>query len=138
MGQSTWEEKEPSSAQSEERPKHQPHANHAKKMNATVMKSRTARIAPRQVKGVRSVAVRATRKSTVMASKMNQMEKLQAALVVSAAGASSSPLIPAAEAASVSPSLKNLLSSVVAGGAVLGGIAVALSTVSRFDRTNRN
>jgi len=66
-----------------------------------------------------------------MASKMNQMEKLQAALVVSAAGALSSPLIPAAEAASVSPSLKNLLSSVVAGGAVLGGIAVALSTVSR-------
>ena len=47
------QEKEPSSAQSEERPKHQPHANHAKKMNATVMKSRTARIAPRQVKGKR-------------------------------------------------------------------------------------
>merc|ERR1712216_47234 len=131
------EEKEPSSAQSEERPKHQPHANHEKKMNATVMKSRTARIAPRQVKGVRSVAVRATRKSTVMASKMNQMEKLQAALVVSAAGALSSPMIPAAEAASVSPSLKNLLNSVVAGGAILGAIAVALSTVSTFDRTNR-
>merc|ERR1711869_55196 len=113
-----------------------PHANYAKKMNATVMKSRTARIAPRQVKGVRSVAVRANRKSTVMASKMNQMEKLQAALVVSAAGALSSPMIPAAEAASVSPSLKNLLNSVVAGGAVLTVIAVALSPVSRFDRTN--
>merc|ERR1712060_113053 len=121
-----------------ENKQHQPHANHAKKMNATVMKSRTARIAPRQVKGVRSVAVRATRKSTVMASKMNQMEKLQAALVVSAAGALSSPMIPAAEAASVSPSLKNLLNSVVAGGAILAVIAGALSTISRFDRTNRN
>ncbi|QDZ18517.1 chloroplast photosystem II protein PsbX [Chloropicon primus] len=81
--------------------------------------------------------VRATRKATVMSSKISQTEKLQAAFLVSSAAALGSPLIPAAEAATVSPSLRNLLRSVVAGGFILAAIAGALSTISRFDRTER-
>ena len=83
------------------------------------------------------LGVRATRKATVMSAKVSQVEKLQAAMLVSAAGALGSPLIPAAEAATVSPSLRNLLRSVVAGGTILVVLAVALSTISKFDRTER-
>jgi hypothetical protein len=44
-----------------------------------------------------------------------------------------------AEAASpgVSPSLKNLLLSVVAGGVVLGGIGIVVAGVSTFDPVKR-
>lgn len=46
-----------------------------------------------------------------------------------------SPLV--AEAA-VTPSLQNFLGSLVAGGVVLGGIALAITTVSKFDTVNRD
>ena len=75
--------------------------------------------------------------ASARSSKISQAEKLQAAFLISAAGALSSPLIPAAEAATVSPSLRNLLRSVVAGTVVLVGLGVALSTISTFDRTER-
>ncbi len=40
-------------------------------------------------------------------------------------------------AAAVSPSLKNLLLSVLAGGSVLGAIAVGIIAVSSFDKVTR-
>ena len=69
-----------------------------------------------------------------MSAKVSQQEKMQAALLASAATALGSPFMPAAEAANVSPSLKNLLYSVFWGGAVLTAIAVAVSAVSSFDK----
>ena len=45
-----------------------------------------------------------------------------------------SPLSPSQ--AAVTPSLKNLLNSVIAGGVVLGAIVVAVSAVSGFDPIN--
>ena len=57
-----------------------------------------------------------------------------AAVTVTAATALTHPL--AAEAA-VTPSLKNLLQSVVAGGVVLGGLLGAVSLVAQFDPVNR-
>lgn len=45
-----------------------------------------------------------------------------------------SPLVASAE---VTPSLKNLLNSVVAGGVVLAAIAAAITAVSSFDPVNR-
>lgn len=68
------------------------------------------------------------------ANKFSQEEKLQAALIAGTATALGSPFMPAAEAASVSPSLQNLLYSVFWGGAILGAIAAAVSAVSTFDR----
>ncbi|KAG2494098.1 hypothetical protein HYH03_007737 [Edaphochlamys debaryana] len=59
---------------------------------------------------------------------------LAAGLTVAAASALTHPLI--AEAA-VTPSLKNFLGSLVAGGVVLAGIAVAITGVSQFDTTRR-
>ena len=44
---------------------------------------------------------------------------------------------PLVAEAAVTPSLKNLLNSVVAGGVVLGGIAAAVSAVSSFDTISR-
>ena len=44
---------------------------------------------------------------------------------------------PLVAEAAVTPSLKNLLNSLVAGGVVLGTIAVAVSAVSSFDPVNR-
>jgi hypothetical protein len=45
------------------------------------------------------------------------------------------PLV--AEAAAVTPSLKNFLYSLVAGGAVLAAIAGAITAVSNFDPVKR-
>ncbi|KAI8466784.1 MAG: hypothetical protein J3K34DRAFT_472274 [Monoraphidium minutum] len=55
--------------------------------------------------------------------------------VVTGVGAMmANPLV--AEAA-VTPSLKNFLYSLIAGGVVLGGIAVAITAVSNFDPVKR-
>merc|ERR1711879_123724 len=64
-------------------------------------------------------------------------EKLSAAMIVGAGAALASPLTPAAEAATVTPSLRNLLYSVLAGASVLGAIAGAVTFVSTFDRLDR-
>jgi hypothetical protein len=45
------------------------------------------------------------------------------------------PLV--AEAASVTPSLRNFLYSLVAGATVLGAIALAVTAVSNFDPVKR-
>jgi|TARA_B100000401_G_scaffold420833_1_gene346607 hypothetical protein len=55
-------------------------------------------------------------------------------VTVGTAAALANPLV--AEAA-VTPSLKNTLLSVVAGGLVLGAIAAAVIGVSTFDKVNR-
>lgn len=55
---------------------------------------------------------------------------------MSAAAAASLALAPIAEAA-VTPSLKNFLGSLIAGATVLGGIALAITAVSKFDKTIR-
>ena len=44
---------------------------------------------------------------------------------------------PLVAEAAVTPSLRNLLGSVVAGGAVLGGIVFAISAISSFDPVAR-
>ena len=64
----------------------------------------------------------------------SKVEKLSAAVTVGTAAALANPLV--AEAA-VTPSLKNTLLSVVAGGLVLGAIAAAVIGVSTFDKVNR-
>lgn len=61
-------------------------------------------------------------------------EALVAGVTMGVATMMAHPLV--AEAA-VSPSLKNLLNSVVAGGVVLGGIAFAVTAVSSFDTISR-
>jgi hypothetical protein len=56
--------------------------------------------------------------------------------VIAAAGAAmANPLV--AEAASVTPSLKNFLYSLIAGATVLGAIALAVTAVSNFDPVKR-
>ena len=70
-------------------------------------------------------------------SKLSQQEKLQAALLVTSAGALASPIIPSAEAATVSPSLSNLLYSVFWGTGILVAIATGLSAISSFDKIKR-
>ena len=59
---------------------------------------------------------------------------LSAAVVTSVGAAMANPLL--AEAA-VTPTLKNLVSSVIAGAIVLGLIAVAVTAVSNFDPVRR-
>lgn len=61
-------------------------------------------------------------------------EKVLAGVTAAAGAAMASPL--AAEAA-VTPSLKNLLLSVVAGGTVLVGLFGAVTLVAQFDPVNR-
>ena len=61
-------------------------------------------------------------------------EKIVAGVTAAAGAAMASPL--AAEAA-VTPSLKNLLLSVVAGGTVLVGLFGAVTLVAQFDPVNR-
>ncbi|KAG1664124.1 hypothetical protein FOA52_011947 [Chlamydomonas sp. UWO 241] len=58
----------------------------------------------------------------------------QAAVIAGTAAALANPLV--AEAA-VTPSLKNFLGSLVAGGVVILGIAAAVTAVSGFDPVNR-
>jgi len=60
--------------------------------------------------------------------------KATAALSAAVVSSVSSPLV--AEAA-VTPSLKNTLLSIVAGGVVLGAIAAAVIGVSSFDKVSR-
>jgi hypothetical protein len=54
-----------------------------------------------------------------------------------AAGAAAMLASPLAAQAAVTPSLSNLLNSLVAGGAVLALIATAISAVSNFDPVSR-
>ena len=63
-----------------------------------------------------------------------KLEKMTAAATAASAAALANPLV--AEAA-VTPSLKNTLLSVVAGGLVLGAIAAAVIGVSTFDKVSR-
>ncbi|EEH53907.1 photosystem II PsbX protein, chloroplast precursor [Micromonas pusilla CCMP1545] len=79
----------------------------------------------------RSVAVKAVRAQPVASLKT---EKLTAAVTVGTAAALANPLV--AEAA-ITPSLKNTLLSVVAGGIVLAAIGVAVVGVSTFDKVSR-
>jgi len=56
---------------------------------------------------------------------------------MSAAMAMAAGLTPMAANAAMTPSLKNLLNSVVAGGVVLGAIGAALLAVANFDPVDR-
>jgi len=80
----------------------------------------------------RSVSVKAVRKQQVVAS--SKAEKMTAAVTAASAAALANPLV--AEAA-MTPSLKNTLLSVVAGGIVLAAIGVAVVGVSTFDKIGR-
>ncbi len=89
------------------------------------------RLAP-TVSAKKTTRVAAARPVAALAKK--DVEKVAAAVTVGVGAMMANPLV--AEAA-VTPSLKNLLNSVVAGGVVLGGIAVAVSAVSSFDRIRK-
>eukprot|EP00212_Chloropicon_laureae_P003523 CAMPEP_0197487168 /NCGR_PEP_ID=MMETSP1311-20131121/2190_1 /TAXON_ID=464262 /ORGANISM="Genus nov. species nov., Strain RCC856" /LENGTH=114 /DNA_ID=CAMNT_0043030705 /DNA_START=122 /DNA_END=466 /DNA_ORIENTATION=- len=112
-------------------------ANVTTRMNVAVGARQAAVALParRTLRVSATKGVRATRKATVMSAKLGQQEKFQAAFLLGAAPAMA--YVPAAEAAEVSPSLKNLLLSVLAGGAVLTFFAVSLSTVSRIYKIDR-
>ena len=70
------------------------------------------------------------------AQKQQISQKALAAGVSVAVGAAlASPMV--AQAA-VTPSLQNFLGSLVAGAVVLSGIAIAITTVSKFDTVNRD
>ncbi|GFH16268.1 uncharacterized protein HaLaN_12654 [Haematococcus lacustris] len=60
--------------------------------------------------------------------------QLPAAVVAAGVAALGSPLMAQA---SVTPSLRNFLYSLLAGATVLGGIAFAITAVSNFDPVNR-
>lgn len=60
---------------------------------------------------------------------------VSAGVMVAAGAALANPLV--AQAADVTPSLKNFLLSLVAGGTVLLGIAGAVTLVSTFDPVKR-
>jgi|TARA_B110000261_G_scaffold30846_1_gene35305 hypothetical protein len=64
----------------------------------------------------------------------SKVEKMTAALTAASAAALANPLV--AEAA-MTPSLKNTLLSVAAGGIVLAAIGVAVVGVSTFDKIGR-
>ncbi|KAK9806746.1 hypothetical protein WJX72_001131 [[Myrmecia] bisecta] len=70
----------------------------------------------------------------VMAS-AEQKQVAPAAVTAAVASLLASPL---AAQAGTTPSLQNLLYSVVAGGAVLGAIALAITAVSNFDPLSRS
>lgn len=81
------------------------------------------------------VVARPAVRMVVKASAQKQQAAVSAAVVSAVATAMASPL--AAEAA-VTPSLRNFLYSLVAGGVVLAGIAVAVTAVSNFDPVKRD
>ncbi|KXZ43517.1 hypothetical protein GPECTOR_88g460 [Gonium pectorale] len=61
------------------------------------------------------------------------------ALVAGLSAASAATLaIPQVAEAVVTPSLRNFLYSLVAGGVVLGAIAIAITAVSKFDNVKRD
>mmetsp|Transcript_11863 Transcript_11863/g.30300 ORF Transcript_11863/g.30300 Transcript_11863/m.30300 type:complete len:113 (-) Transcript_11863:76-414(-) len=77
------------------------------------------------------------RRTTDGATSANKnVEKLALGLMAGAGAAAASPIMPAAEA-TITPSLSNLLYSVVYGGLVLAAIAGAITGVSKFDRIRR-
>merc|ERR1719198_1436665 len=84
----------------------------------------------------KKAAVKAVVKTQAVC-KSDNKERLVSAATVAAVVAASAVAPPEAMA-EVTPSLKNLLGSVVAGGVVLGGIAVAVVGVSSFDKVNRS
>ncbi|KAK3245289.1 hypothetical protein CYMTET_45133 [Cymbomonas tetramitiformis] len=85
----------------------------------------------------KKVVTKSVVKTAVVCQKENK-----AAKAVSA-GVSAGVLLMAtypeiAQAAEVTPSLKNLLLSVLAGAGVLGGIGIAVIGVSQFDKIRRS
>lgn len=69
-----------------------------------------------------------------MSCSASRKEAVTAAVVVGLGGAMANPLVAQA---GVTPTLKNLVSSVVAGGVVLALIAAAITAVANFDPVRR-
>merc|ERR1712146_503108 len=105
-------------------------------------------VAPVAVKGLalparKSVAGRAVARKSVVAKSVktqivcSKREEKLAAVVAPVAAAALVVAFPEAAHAEVTPSLKNLIGSVFAGGAVLGAIFIAVAAVSQFDSIER-
>lgn len=78
------------------------------------------------------------RRMSVQASAQKEQSPIALQLTAGlTAAATSSMLMPLAAAAEVTPSLRNFIYSLVAGGAVLGAIALAITAVSNFDPVKR-
>lgn len=73
-------------------------------------------------------------RSSSVISDCRTQEKLQASVTAATAAMLASPLAAQAE---VTPSLKNLLYSVVAGGIIAFGILGAIALVANFDPVSR-
>eukprot|EP00227_Mantoniella_beaufortii_P010977 CAMPEP_0197585532 /NCGR_PEP_ID=MMETSP1326-20131121/7803_1 /TAXON_ID=1155430 /ORGANISM="Genus nov. species nov., Strain RCC2288" /LENGTH=113 /DNA_ID=CAMNT_0043150049 /DNA_START=137 /DNA_END=478 /DNA_ORIENTATION=+ len=103
---------------------------------SVVAAARPTRISARKSVASLPVARGVTLKAAVRTQVVSSLrvEKFTAAVTVGTAAALANPLF--AEAA-ITPSLKNTLLSVVAGGIVLAGITAAVVGVSSFDKLSR-
>ncbi|KAJ9528583.1 hypothetical protein QJQ45_020441, partial [Haematococcus lacustris] len=97
---------------------------------AALRKSAAPSIVSRAVSRKAAVVVRASAPKQLQ----RVATQLPAAVVAAAVAALGSPLMAQA---SVTPSLRNFLYSLLAGATVLGGIAFAITAVSNFDPVNR-
>lgn len=102
---------------------------------AAICSSRSLVAAPRVASSRRVAAVRPAARMVVKASAQQQQKQLSTAVTLAVGAAMASPLM--AEA-SVTPSLRNFLYSLVAGGTVLTVIVAGVTFVSTFDPVKRD
>eukprot|EP00884_Botryococcus_braunii_P016242 jgi/Botrbrau1/3300/Bobra.174_1s0062.1 len=108
---------------------------------APCLATRKTVVARKAISGVavphvnRRIVARVNKGVVASSEERKQMIELPAAVTVAIGTAMASPL---AAQAGVTPSLKNLINSVIAGGVVLGLIFGAVTLVAGFDPVKRN
>ncbi|GFR49457.1 hypothetical protein Agub_g11517, partial [Astrephomene gubernaculifera] len=108
----------------------------ASKMAAVCVSQKAVAVRPAATRRV-AVARPAARMVVRASAERPQINKKALVAGLTAASAAAMTVSPMAEAA-VTPSLRNFLYSLVAGGAVLGAIAIAITAVSKFDSVKRD
>mmetsp|Transcript_34740 Transcript_34740/g.87927 ORF Transcript_34740/g.87927 Transcript_34740/m.87927 type:complete len:105 (-) Transcript_34740:260-574(-) len=103
-------------------------------MAAVACNVRSLTVAPRVARKATAGVVRPVARKMVVRASAQKQAALTAGVVSAVGAAMANPLV--AEAA-VTPSLKNFLLSLVAGGTVLAAIAGAVTAVSNFDPVKR-
>ncbi|GLI59804.1 hypothetical protein VaNZ11_001769, partial [Volvox africanus] len=108
----------------------------ASKMAAVCVSQKAVAVRPA---ATRRVAVARPAARLVVRASAEPVQISKKALVAGLSAASAATLaLPSIAEAAVTPSLRNFLYSLVAGGVVLGGIAVAITAVSKFDSVKRD